>query len=261
MEVDGGTPSIIFRGVIDHASVAKLADILKRFPKQPGSEEGPFIRLSSPGGDVDAALAGGRAIRKALGVVYVDSDLSIGPTTPSCASACVFLYAGAVRRFEAGGGVAIHNPYVASATATYDDVRAARARMERDIRAFLAEMNVSSLLFERMQAIPSNQQRRLTAEELDELGLGMSDPAYLDYRLGQLAAKYGVSKATYLARFNTIQAKCGKPPRSPSSPPTTTATRQMIQEYFDRLADYRRREPELLAKWQACQEEVLAGRR
>lgn len=252
-------PSIVFRGVVDRASVTKLEALLDRFSER-RAEEGPLVLLSSPGGDVYAALEGGRAIRRAKATVFVEAAPASGVRQPSCVSACVFLFAGGVTRLPTGG-VAIHNPYVAAAGATNEAVQRERLTMEREIRRFLAEMNVSATLFERMQTIPSNEQRQLKFDELQELGLGMWDPAYQDFRVGQFAAKYGVSKTTYLARFNSISGKCGGPPMPPEMPPVATATRRQLQEHFNRLSEFRLSEPDLLARWQACREEVLAGRR
>jgi hypothetical protein len=160
---DSTQETILFYGRIDRASVSKLTDLLSRWRKSPDSER-PFVRLESPGGDVDAALIAGRALRQSKATVHVYGS----PDKATCSSSCIFLFAGAVERFNSGG-LAIHNFFVVSEGLTYDEVTKTRRRLEASIRTFLVEMNVSPQLYDRMLSVPPQRLRLLTEQERDDL--------------------------------------------------------------------------------------------
>ncbi len=155
---DGASGVIRFRGAIDQPSVAKLSQALIKWRPRAGEspDSRPAVEIKSEGGDVDAALLAGRALRAARATVLVFG----ASDRPQCSSACVLLLAGAVERVLVGG-IGVHNFYVASETATYDQVLAARRRLEREILAFLQEMNVSRQLYDRMLSEPPRNLRRL----------------------------------------------------------------------------------------------------
>lgn len=110
-------------------------------------KRGDTILLSSPGGDLDAALALGRTIR-AHGF-----DTAVGRLAPSggiapsfCASACVFAFAGGVvRRDIAGSRLGVHR---FTMTEAGGDTVGAAQRMMGAILAYLDEMGVKASLAE-----------------------------------------------------------------------------------------------------------------
>lgn len=92
-------PIITLQGVVRTDSHRTLQAIL-------GSLEGrrPIVLVNSPGGDVDAAMAMGRAIRAAGLDVAVGRPAATGGLaleTATCSSACTLILAGGVRRLAA----------------------------------------------------------------------------------------------------------------------------------------------------------------
>ena len=244
---------ILFRGTIDQPSVLKLIELLSRWQSaQQSKTTRPTVKIESPGGDVDAALIAGRALRQAKATVFVEYR---APNRATCSSSCVFLVAGAVERYILGG-IGIHNFFIASNDQTYDQVATTRRRLETSIRNFLVEMNVSPVLYDRMVVIPPQSLRLLAEQELDDLGLGMTDPTFRDFRLGEEASRRGIDKATYIARLGSLMATCGQLPVRPSSPETPAE----IKAYLDQLNRYNAQIERWLSNWNECKEGVLSGR-
>lgn len=258
---EGSTASAInFYGEIDPTSVKKLSELLQAALHDAKDDARPVVFLRSDGGSVEAALAGGRAIRQALATVFVEFGLGPGPRVerPGCSSACVFLYAAGVERYTLGR-IAVHNPYVVSTSATYENIKKTRQRMDLEARNFLTEMNVSPSLFDRMLAVPSNKIRMLSEVELEELGMRMIDPTFEDYQIGKLASKYGIEKTEYMARFNQAQRKCGNPPKGPTMPSADSITVTQVREFIRAEQEYETLKPKLFQKWSSCRETVLSG--
>lgn len=257
---EGATASTIkFYGDIDSASVKKLSELLQVTLRNAKDDSRPLVLLRSDGGSVEAAIAGGRAIRQALATVLVEFGSGPGVERPGCASACVFLYAAGVERITLGG-IGIHNPFVVSTSGTYDDIRGIRQKMDTQARSFLTEMNVSPSLFDKMLAVPSNKIRILPPAELEELGLRMFDPTFEDYRIGKAASKFGIGKAEYMTRVNQVQRKCGAPPKGPTLPSVESMTEDRIREFVRNEEEYKSQEPKLWSQWNSCGEAVLSGR-
>ena len=244
---------ILFRGTIDQPSVSKLTELLSRWQlAQRSKKTRPIVKIESPGGDVDAALIAGRALRQAKATVFVEYS---SPDQANCSSSCVFLVAGAVERYILGG-LGIHNFFIASNDQTYEQVATTRRRLETSIRNFLVEMNVSPLLYDRMVAIPPQSLRLLAEQELKDLGLGMTDPTFRDFRHGEEASRRGIDKATYIARLGSLIATCGQLPVRPSSP----ETRDELKAYLDQLKRYNAQFERWQSNWNECKEGVLSGR-
>jgi hypothetical protein len=244
---------ILFHGIIDQPSVSKLTELLSRWQlAQRSKKTRPIVKIESPGGDVDAALIAGRALRQAKATVFVEYS---SPDQANCSSSCVFLVAGAVERYILGG-LGIHNFFIASNDQTYEQVATTRRRLETSIRNFLVEMNVSPLLYDRMVAIPPQSLRLLAEQELKDLGLGMTDPTFRDFRHGEEASRRGIDKATYIARLGSLIATCGQLPVRPSSP----ETRDELKAYLDQLKRYNAQFERWQSNWNECKEGVLSGR-
>lgn len=244
---------ILFRGTIDQPSVSKLIELLSRWQSaQQSKTTRPTVKIESPGGDVDAALIAGRALRQAKATVFVEYS---SPDQANCSSSCVFLVAGAVERYILGG-LGIHNFFISSNDQTYDQVATTRRRLETSIRNFLVEMNVSPVLYDRMVVIPPQSLRLLAEQELKDLGLGMTDPTFRDFRHGEEASRRGIDKATYIARLGSLIATCGQLPVRPSSP----ETRDELKAYLDQLNRYNAQIERWLSNWNECKEGVLSGR-
>jgi hypothetical protein len=160
------------------------------------------LYLASGGGEIEAAMAMGRALRKSEVTVVV---LEKG----RCASACVLLYAAGVMRANYGP-VEIHRPYMADGRP--ESFAASQARyksLESRVRAYLREMNVSETLYERMMLIPPERAEKLTLEDMDRLGMGGSDPVYAETLENRKAARLGLSKQDFLRAKARASAVCG----------------------------------------------------
>lgn len=252
---DAAQKTIVFRGRIDRASVTALADVLSQWQSASQSKSArPTVEIESPGGDVEAALHAGRMLRRAKATVFVFG----APDQAVCSSSCVLLVAGGVERYLIGG-LAIHNIFLASEGLTYEQVASTRRRFDESIRAFLVEMNVSPQLYDRMLTVPPQRLRLLTEQEREEFGLGMTDPTFRDFRLGDEASRRGIDKTTYIERLGSLLSICGQPPLPPSPP--DSITRSEWQAYQERQTRYATQHERLNAQWSNCKEDVLTGRR
>lgn len=181
---------------------AQQASAMMRFVGQIPASSKPkrfSMVIRSDGGDVDAAMAIGRLLRANRAHIEVTPD-------SRCASACVFVLAGAVGRVVLGT-VVIHRPYRAVAeTYGFDNAQTAfRVQGER-IRAYLEEMNVPTSLYEAMVAVPSESGRRLTREELAYYRIGQDDPVWAEEQNAAQAKRRGLSMSEYLRRKGAVDA-------------------------------------------------------
>lgn len=182
----------------DAAAVARIAASLKD-----QGMVGPKFLLNSGGGSLFAGIEIGKSLRqmRALAMVTLNSQ---------CASACVFILAGASRR-ATYGAVGIHRPYteqvgnidIAQAQVDYRDTQA-------KARAYLQDMNLSDDLYEAMVRIPSEQIHVLSKEELARFGLDKNDPVEQEFLDAGGAGLYGLSKSEYLRRKALATTQCDK---------------------------------------------------
>ncbi|MDQ1302200.1 MAG: hypothetical protein QG595_183 [Pseudomonadota bacterium] len=158
------------------------------------------LRISSPGGDIKAAMALGRSIRKA--------QMTVITVPPGCKSACVLLYAAGVERAPYGE-VAIHRPYYLSSATSIRETGDRYRKLERDVKAYLREMNVSERLYDDMMRIPPEDMKSLTLSELESYGLGFEDPVSAEHAAGLEATRLGMTKLQYLAKLRSTKEECG----------------------------------------------------
>jgi hypothetical protein len=127
---------------------------------------GTHYGINSRGGDVDAAMAIGRMLRKENAWIEVNG---------LCISACVLILAGAVDRLiGADAKVGIHRPYLAihsQSSVTADQVKNSYRTILHGMRVYLREMNVSDRLADDMLAVAPEHVRILTEVELREYSL------------------------------------------------------------------------------------------
>lgn len=182
----------------DAAAVARIAASLKD-----QGMVGPKFLLNSGGGSLFAGIEIGKSLRqmRALAMVTLNSQ---------CASACVFVLAGASRR-ATYGAVGIHRPYTEQ-VGNIDIAKAQERYRETQSRAkaYLQDMNLSDSLYEAMVRIPSEQIQVLSPEELARFGLDKNDPVEQELLDAGGAALYGLSKSEYLRRKALATAQCDK---------------------------------------------------
>ena len=163
----------------------------------------PFIRLNTPGGDMEAAIEIGRLLRKSRAIALTYSQ-------GKCYSACVFVLAGAVRR-QLTETVGIHRPYSTDINKKdYHQVQSESRRLAKLAKEFLEEMNVSPTLYDDMVNIPPERLEILSELQLKKYGVLEIDPIEEDLDNSTDSRKYGISKSELLYRKSRIDRICRK---------------------------------------------------
>jgi hypothetical protein len=153
-----------------------------------------MVMLDSQGGDVRAALELGRLFRKARVTATVGID-------HKCLSSCVFLLAGAVRRYFFGGPVGIHRPYSDDTEPTsFETLQNRTTQLSKEVSSFLKKMNIPSVLYDDMMRVPSEQIKILNSTDLDLYGLRQDDPVFAELQRQAEARAAELSMPEYLPR-------------------------------------------------------------
>lgn len=182
----------------DYANVVKMASLLQpRFH----DKWKVLAKLDSTGGNVSAALKIGRFLRSKGAMAFIDEGAV-------CLSSCVYILAGAAYR-AVSGQVGIHRPYEPndqeiSAAAQKDKYK----KIEKDIVAYLQEMNIPKRLYDDSLFISPDRIKMLTANELQGYGLNVNDPYADEARTVTEAKKLGISRKEYAARKARSQKEC-----------------------------------------------------
>lgn len=164
-------------------------------------KQGVVVRLNSPGGDFQAAIALGQLMRSA-------GAHAIGANSDECLSSCVMLLAGATFRAHAGR-VGIHRPYrISTAPISVEDMKKEFDSWASEATAFLTGVNVPTQLWDEMIRIPPEQVRILSEAELTSFGLKGEDPVSEEITDSNNARYYGLSKSEYLQRKSLAARVC-----------------------------------------------------
>ncbi len=159
------------------------------------------VELDSAGGDVQTALVMGRMLRVAKAQAAVLQNRK-------CFSSCVFLLAGATGRYVAGS-IGIHRPY-----APHDVNTTAAAqkqwydRLEKEVKAFLTEVNISQDLYDHMIRVPPESMTLLARNDLQRYGLSEDDPFETAATDASLARSLGISTQELIRRKARAAAEC-----------------------------------------------------
>jgi hypothetical protein len=161
------------------------------------------VELSSPGGNVDAAMKIGRILRKEGPIVDVKSGAL-------CLSACVLILAGGTTR-GLDGTIGIHRPYfqVPSGDVSPEAIKTSYQQMLQSIRTYLREMNVIETLADDMLRTNPEHMRVLSENELTQYGLTDADPVAQEAREIQEAKAFGLDRKEYMRRKLLIERSCG----------------------------------------------------
>jgi hypothetical protein len=179
--------------------VANLGDVAEVRARVRSVAPSLSLELDSPGGDPEEGMRLGRWLRRHRGAAEVKSG-------EQCASACVLVLAGAVRR-TSPGAVIVHRLALESTSPG----QAGRAWLDLDasIRRYLARMNVPVALADMALEEPPESGRALTWAEKRRFLLEGWDPAFEEERISALARLYGVSSGEFRRRWAGTQAACG----------------------------------------------------
>lgn len=221
-----GVPQVAKQYIEIHGPItaADPQAFLAQLPKWRGA-----IGLNSPGGDLQAAMELGRMLRKHERDAIVDVD-------DVCASACVLILAGAPFRMVLGK-VGIHRPYLPNDTVT-DPMQQKRRyhALEKEIKAYLEEMNINPSLYDDMIRISPGSVRYLSKADLERYGLSGSDPYIDEASLTTSANMLRITKEELLKRRARKRSECK------SKDPEQYGKCAVAIEYGISIAEYEKRE-------------------
>lgn len=166
-----------------------------------GTKVTPIFFLNSNGGDVEAAIAIGRQLRKLKAAALTWDDRK-------CYSSCVFILAGAVQRMLSHS-IGIHRPYSSRTDKRdYQAIQLDQRRLAKLAKNYLEEVNVSPSLYDAMVSIPPEKIKILSKAELDSYGLLELDPVFQELVDAAAARKRGLSKLEYIRRKAQVNVTC-----------------------------------------------------
>jgi len=203
---------IFITGEIDRETVSKAISIADK------SDIRSFY-VDSGGGDIEAAMELGRYLRRKEADIQLDSN--------TCASACLFVLAGAVKRQLYIGGpgylplarIGVHRPYIARSSSSASGANDDYTRTNKLIKKYLEEMNIPVSLLDLMNSVSPDSVKWLKIDEVD-LYFPKADPVWLDLCFSRAAEKEGISKREYIKR-----AQIGKGHVDPCSEHTGRRTK------------------------------------
>ena len=166
-----------------------------------------WIRINSRGGNLAEAMKIGRFVRKTLATVVVEG-------AGRCYSACALILIGAADRHLGYGHdpvVGIHRPYIADAVygaLSPEQARVTYARLEQDVRNYLAEMGAPGRFVDEMFRTPSTRMRLITDDEFQAM-FALEEPfleEWLISRCGALDDKESCKRTQLLAHQQSVLA-------------------------------------------------------
>ena len=199
-----GVYEVHLAGTITPPDYRYLVERIKSLPRRNASKQVIFrYILDSSGGDIRTAMQIGRFLRSTQARAEV-------PQEATCASACVFVLAGAVVRVV-DGRIAIHRPFNPVDLETSPDAqRAVFQRLEAEVKKYLKEMNISTALYDDMIYISSTTAKFLGPDELQRYGLSEWDPYYEQSQHAARAKEIGITMAEYMRRVSRADRVCGR---------------------------------------------------
>jgi hypothetical protein len=275
--------SIHVDGIIDASDLDKLKRIVDQSCTKVKTNKNGVIEyslsLNSEGGDVDSALAIGRYIRNInLPVKSVHFKTEVWGRY-HCYSSCVLILAAGSYRLTAGK-IGIHRPYFVQLDSKYstEEIRRIRAAMNKNIKEYLVEMDVAESLLDAMLAVPAEQIKVLTDDQLAQYRLTGADANYEEKRTAEDAKKWYLSSAAYRERLAAVKSNCGYryDPLNPAKNTPDSSERYTRCEATTMLkisdAEYQKRQKKIVEKcltptpknWEQshfdCADRVRAGK-
>jgi ATP-dependent protease ClpP protease subunit len=159
------------------------------------------INLDSPGGDVDAAMSIGRFLRK-YGVRTTVRENS------KCISSCVFIFmAGLERTVNRENTIGVHRPYFVdlSSQISINEIQNIRRKRIESIKNYLNEMDIPISLVDLMMAIPPNDIKLLSNDDMKAYRINQADPAWEEKQNSINASIYGLTSSEF-RRLNAISS-------------------------------------------------------
>lgn len=204
---DPRSDSGLIIGILKGPITANTADALDDYiSRNCASDCSKFsLNLQSNGGDVEAAMRMGRALRA------IDASAAVSDISP-CISSCVLVLAGASKRGAAsirGGKVlGIHSYYKLVESKSKEDALASYARVYSQVKDYLNEMRIPQAVLDLSYSVPPWSIRMLSVEEATDLHLAGIDPVFRDWNSSNEATRLGVPIKTYYERRARIDSEC-----------------------------------------------------
>lgn len=186
---------VFLNGFITSADVYSAKVMLSLLIKGRQKIAGNIVSFASSGGEIDAALALGRLLRK-LGVSTVVAR------GDQCMSACVFAFMGGDRRTVAGR-IGIHRPFF-SWTREVPDRRSQYRQMQKRLQEYIEELDFPPSLYEAVMAVPPQSVNILTSSDLKRFYLEGMSPSAEDEADAASARDLGISVAEYLPQKTQV---------------------------------------------------------
>lgn len=181
-------------------NIQKAANIYKEKFKKKVSI---ITYLDSPGGDVNASMSIGSALRDLDSLVHVDEGAT-------CASSCVLVLAGAGRRYvDINSRVGIHRPYrIDSESSTPENEKRKYLELGKIVETYLDSMNVNNKLYSDMLRISPKDIKYLTKDELVAYGIWNDDPYIEEADAMRKAVKNKISRRELVKREALADQRC-----------------------------------------------------
>jgi hypothetical protein len=166
------------------------------------------VIINSLGGNPTVAMQIGRLIRKDNGNIIIDKN-------KDCLSSCIFVLIGAIERHWNGGRIGIHRLYLnpdvnnANTTPNSSEIKTTINKLVAEAIAYVDEMNVPRRIIDDMMAIPSDDIKMLSADDLLHYGVLPLDPYVQEAREIAKAKTMGISHFEYLSRRKHAREACG----------------------------------------------------
>lgn len=190
------------QGEIDRNTPSRLVSLYNALNNSnPEQCEKIMLDLNSSGGDVEAAMRAGEFVRQ-------KRIWTLVPNNSSCASACVFILIGGVKRLP-GGNIGLHRPFTDSLSVSETVSRGSYERTNLLIKQYLNRMDIPEALLDAMNAVPPGQVKWLDGDRIRELRLLGDDAVYADQKDSASAKWLGISKKEYYLRQQRVDANCG----------------------------------------------------
>jgi len=190
-------------GKIFNGDASKFESFLEHSERLTLERYIPKLRIIDvDGGDVEESLKIGLLIRKFQLSVEI-------PYGSHCYSSCIFLLAGGVDRHPEGK-VGIHRPYFddLDSKKTYLEIRNQRDRINDLISDYLNQVDVSEQILQLMLAVPPEEIKILSLQELQQLRLDGRDPTFDEWAVAFAAKDHGISSQEYRRRDQLADKNC-----------------------------------------------------
>jgi len=200
-DADGVGYYLSIEGQISRGDYKQLIAFIKKKQKFPTS-----VSIESPGGDVSEAMAIGRLFRKAL--------VNVNPSGQCNSSCALIVFASAGGYYTPREKIGIHRPIYDPtyfAGLSFSDAQEKTRQLDREVRAYLKEMDVPTDLADKMMSVSSGDIVYLTMQNYqDQAGTPAAVSEWLKARcpydpLEPGEAKDLVNAMAYFSYMNLLE--------------------------------------------------------